>query len=90
MLRHSLQAIGHIPAVRLYVKEAAEASHGLTNSCIHGVSSSAVPPCTACIVQDTLHAQLTGARNTVVTPTRLIENILAFSPKFVLGQQHDR
>ena len=75
-----LQSLSHCPALGGAV---------LQPNGLHGYEC-VLPNCRACIIERVLHAQLNGARNTVVRPEEMRDNLLRFGRDFVPGVQEDR
>jgi uncharacterized UBP type Zn finger protein len=56
---------------------------------LHGFEC-AFPGCRACMLETVLRQLLSGARNTVVYPSELVNNLITFGQQFLRGVQEDR
>ena len=61
----------------------------VADSGLHGFQC-AFPDCRACMLQSVFRQLQSGARNTVVYPTDLVNNLIKFGEQFLRGVQEDR
>jgi ubiquitin C-terminal hydrolase len=76
----ALQCMAHCPEFGSLV---------VADSGLHGFQC-AFPGCRACMLETVLRQLLRGARNTVVHPAKLVNNLISFGQQFLRGVQEDR